>query len=105
MDGEEKGEYQIGFPLVLTEQGFSVGFFFNWAYLVVDELEMERKMTQVLVADKQYQGKYVAFDPKKGKEVIASGLNAGMVIKKAREKGVSVPSVVFIPKENTAYVY
>ena len=30
-------------------------------------------MSQVLVADKRYQGQYVAFDSQKGKEVVAFG--------------------------------
>ena len=62
-------------------------------------------MSKVLVADKKYQGKYIAFNPSGEKKVIASGQNAGTVIKKAREKGVEVPAIVFVPKENTAYIY
>ncbi|MCD4830230.1 MAG: DUF5678 domain-containing protein [Anaerohalosphaeraceae bacterium] len=62
-------------------------------------------MSQVLVADKRYQGKYVAFDPLKGKDVVAFGEDVGDVINKARGKGVGEPAVVFVPKDNTAYIY
>jgi len=34
-------------------------------------------MPQTLVANKKYQGKYVAFDPDKDKTVVAFGRNAG----------------------------
>ena len=63
------------------------------------------KMTQALVADKKYQGKYVAFDPVEGKSVVAFGQSAGTVIKKARKRGVKTPAIVFVPKENVAYIY
>ncbi len=63
------------------------------------------EMSQVLVADKRYQGKYVAYDPRKGKEVVAFGDDVGDVINNAREKGVGEPAIVFVPKDDTAYVY
>ena len=66
-------------------------------------------MTQALVADKKYQGKYVAFDPievkDKSRGVVAFGQDAGTVIKKARDRGVDIPAIVFIPKEDVAYIY
>lgn len=62
-------------------------------------------MSQVLVADKRYQGQYVAFDPQKGKEVVAFGGDVGDVINQAREKGVGEPAIVFVPKDDTAYIY
>ena len=57
------------------------------------------------MADKKYQGKYIAFDPSGEKKLIAFGQNAGTVIKKARASGVEVPAIVFVPKANTAYIY
>ena len=63
------------------------------------------KMSQVLVADKRYQGKYVAFDTKKGKKIVAFGEDVGKVILKASEKCTGTPAIVFVPKEDTAYVY
>lgn len=62
-------------------------------------------MEQVLAANKKYQGKYVAFDPFKDKTVVAFGKNAGMVIKKARERGVDSPAVILVPKENEVHIY
>ena len=62
-------------------------------------------MPQILVTDKRYQGKYVAFDAQKGKKIVAFGEDVGQVIFKAREQGVDTPAIVFVPKEDTAYVY
>lgn len=62
-------------------------------------------MSQALVADKKYQGKYIAFDPAEGKSVVAFGQSAGTVIKKARKRGVKTPAIVFVPKEDVAYIY
>ena len=63
------------------------------------------KNTQVLVTEEKYEGKYVAFDSSKGKKIIASGKNPGKLISKARKLGVSIPSIVFVPKGNAAYIY
>ncbi len=62
-------------------------------------------MTRALVVGQIYQGKYVAFDPEKGKEIIAFGEDVGEVVNIAREKGVVDPAVVFVPKDDVAYVY
>ena len=63
------------------------------------------KNMQVLVTEKKYEGKYVAFNPAKGKKIIASGLDPGAVIRRARGMGVSVPAIVFVPKQGLAYIY
>ncbi len=63
------------------------------------------KNCQTLVTESKYQGKYVAFSPSEGKKVIAYGRNAGAVIEKARKKGVDVPAIVFVPKEDVTYIY
>lgn len=71
-----------------------------------DKYTMEKlDMSQALVANRKYQGKYVAFDDSHDNKIVAYGQNAGVVIEKARQRGVNVPSVVFVPKEDTAYVY
>lgn len=62
-------------------------------------------MSLALVADKKYQGKYIAFNPDEGKKVVAFGRDAGTVIKKARARGVKTPAVIFVPKEDVAYIY
>jgi hypothetical protein len=63
------------------------------------------KNKRVLVTDKKYEGKYVAFNPAKGKKIIASGLDPGVVIRKARRMGVRVPAIVFVPRQDLAYIY
>lgn len=63
------------------------------------------KEDRVLVTDQKYQGKYVAFNPSEGKKIIASGRDPGAVIQDAREKGVTVPAIVFVPKQGVAYIY
>ena len=60
---------------------------------------------QVLVSEKKYEGKYVAFDASKGKKIVASGRNPGRLIDKVRRMGISVPTIVFVPKHNAAYIY
>ena len=60
---------------------------------------------RVLVNDKKYEGKYVAFDSSKGKKIVASGKNPGTLIEKARKLGVSIPAIVFVAKGNVAYSY
>lgn len=63
------------------------------------------KKIRVLVTDKRYEGKYVAFDTSKGRKIIASGKNPGKLIEKVRKMGVNTPSIVFVPKHNAAYIY
>lgn len=63
------------------------------------------KNNRVLVTERQYEGKYVAFNPSEGKKIIASGRNPGKLIDKVRRMGVSVPSIVFVPKHNATYIY
>lgn len=57
-----------------------------------------------LVTAKKYQGKYVAFDPTKGKIIIAYGKNVSTVIKKARERGVECPAIAFVREEGVTYI-
>ncbi len=63
------------------------------------------KNKQVLVTEKKYEGKYVAFDASAGKKIVASGRNPGRLIDKVRRMGISVPTIVFVPKHNAAYIY
>ena len=49
---------------------------------------------------------YVAFDPEKGSgNIIASGDNVGDVIDSARNKGVDIPAIIFVPQEGVTYIY
>ena len=54
---------------------------------------------------KKDAGKYIAFNPSTGKKVIASGPNPATVIKKARQQGVDIPAIVFVPKKGTTFLY
>ena len=63
-----------------------------------------RKNIQPLVIDSKYEGKYVAFGVS-GKDVIVSGKNPGTVIKKARERGIASPAIVFVPEKDVTCVY
>ena len=65
----------------------------------------KHKKADALVAEPKYEGKYVAFDPSVGKEVIASGKDPGDVIARARKRGVKVPAIVFVPKNGVTYIY
>lgn len=58
-----------------------------------------------LLIQKGYEGKYIALTASNGGEVVASGRNAGTVIRKARKLGVDVPAIVFVPKKDVAYAY
>ena len=61
--------------------------------------------TEGLVVDVKYEGKYVAFDPAVGQEVIAFGRNAGAVVARARKLGVEVPAIIFVPRRNEPLIY
>ena len=63
-----------------------------------------KKQAKALVSDAKYGGKYVAFGVG-GKDIIASGKNPGTVIKKARDKGVASPAIVFVPEKGVTCVY
>ena len=54
---------------------------------------------------KKSEAKYVAFGPEGFKKQIASGNNVGKVIDSARQKGIKVPTIMFVPKEGTTYIY
>lgn len=61
--------------------------------------------TEGLVVDAKYEGKHVAFDPSAGTEVIASGKNAGVVVARARKRGVEVPAIIFVPKSDEPSIF
>lgn len=63
------------------------------------------KKVPTLLGEAQYHGKYVAIDSSRNNEVIASGTDVGKVIEKARAKGFKVPSIVFVPEKDVAYIY
>ena len=63
-----------------------------------------KKQVNALASDAKYEGKYVAFGVG-GKDIIASGKNPGTVVKKARNKGIASPAIVFVPKKGVTCVY
>ena len=64
------------------------------------------KKSQILVMDKKYQGKYVAFNSlRRNRTIVATGKNAGRVVAAARRKGISEPVIVFVPYQDVAYLY
>jgi hypothetical protein len=64
-----------------------------------------KKNVRALITQAGYEGQYVAFDPAKGRKIIASDCDAGVVIDKARKLGVAVPAVVFVPRRDVTYIY
>ena len=59
------------------------------------------------VKDRQpnYEGQYIVLSSSGDKKVIASGPKMGPVLAEAREKGETTPTIVFVPKRNTAYFF
>lgn len=69
---------------------------------------MNRKTSKrqgALVAGAKYAGRYVVFGSAKSSKVIASGASPAKLIKKARDKGIAVPAIVFVPKKNVICAY
>jgi hypothetical protein len=60
---------------------------------------------QALVVDKKYEGKYVALASFADSTVIAFGDDPSEVLAESRKKGAETPVVVFITKDDTAYIY
>ena len=65
----------------------------------------DRKKAGALVTGKEYQGKYVAFGGIGSSKIIASGRSVNSVTQRARKQGVEVPVIVFVPKDDTSYIY
>jgi hypothetical protein len=69
---------------------------------------MNRKTSKrqgALIAGSKYAGRYVVFGSAKSNKVIASGTNPAKLIKKARDKGISVPAIAFVPRKNIICAY
>jgi hypothetical protein len=60
---------------------------------------------QILVKNKRYKGNYVAFKSFNDRKVVASGKNPSDVLNKSRKKGAKTPVLVFVNKDDTAYIY
>ena len=53
----------------------------------------------------KYRGNFVATKSFKDKEIISYGHNPTKVLKEANEKGVEEPVIMYVPKENMAFIY
>lgn len=60
---------------------------------------------QILVSGKKYRGKYVALNSFNSQKVVASGVEPVDVVKKAEEKGVKSPVIVFVPEKKLTHIY
>ena len=58
-----------------------------------------------LVTKSEYEGEYVAFEGAESKKIVAHGSNPATVIKNARNQGIDVPAIVFVPKKDVTYIY
>jgi hypothetical protein len=74
----------------------------RWAYTMAKT--NDQKPADLLV-DAKYEGKYVAFDPSAGSEIIAAGRNAGAVVARARKLGVQIPAIIFVPRGDEPLIY
>lgn len=61
--------------------------------------------SQVLVSEKKYHGKYVALSSFSNGRVMASGKAPEEVHRRAKEKGVKSPVIVFVPEKNLINIY
>ncbi|MGD0077997.1 MAG: DUF5678 domain-containing protein [Sedimentisphaerales bacterium] len=61
--------------------------------------------SKVLIAEKEYEGKYVALRSMAERSVIASGDNPEFVAEEARKKGVHDPVIFFVPSRDITQVY
>jgi hypothetical protein len=60
---------------------------------------------QITNHEHKVEGKYIAFDPAGKGQIIASGEHSGVVVRRARDAGVEVPVILFVPKKDAAYLY
>ena len=58
-----------------------------------------------LVSGAEYEGLYVVLESGSSDKIIASGTDPGELIREARERGIAVPAIVYVPKRDVIYVY
>ncbi len=69
---------------------------------------MGRKISKkqgALVSNAKYAGRYVVFESAESSKIIASGTSPSKLIKQARDKGIAVPAIVFVPRKNAIFAY
>ncbi|MDD2703451.1 MAG: DUF5678 domain-containing protein [Candidatus Omnitrophica bacterium] len=62
-------------------------------------------MTQVLIKDKKYTGKFVAIKNARKPVIVSSGKDPQSVYKKALRCGCSEPVIFFVPEKNAGQTY
>jgi len=62
-------------------------------------------VSQVLVNQKKYLGKYVALESFSVNKVVASGNDPATVMSRAKEKGIDTAVLLFVPEKPMACVY
>ena len=55
---------------------------------------------KTLVKGSRYIGKYVAMKSCNERTILASGEDRAAVVRRAQDKGVESPLIIFVPKEN-----
>jgi hypothetical protein len=65
----------------------------------------EKRGTGILVADRKYEGKYVALKSFTDNTVLCFGDDPVDVMKRARTGRTEEPVIVFIPEHNTSHIY
>ena len=59
----------------------------------------------ILVKDKKYGGKYVAFRDFKDRKIVSYGKKVKDVYDKAVKKGFSNPVILYVPPKNTTFCF
>ncbi len=62
-------------------------------------------MTQVLIKDDKYTGKFVAIRDPRSPRIVSSGKDPQSVYRKALRSGCSAPVIFFVPEKNPDQTY
>ncbi len=58
-----------------------------------------------LVPGAEYEGLYIVFESGSSDKIIASGTEPGELVREARQKGIDVPAIVYVPKRDVICAY
>ena len=83
---------------------FDLFFGRNLLYFISMKRKTSKRQSALIVGAK-YAGRYVVFGSAKSNKVSASGASPAKLIKKARNKGIAVPAIVFVPRKNVICTY
>ena len=84
--------------------------FFGVAFASIEarRIEMAKGVNQsrhVIIAEKGYEGKFVALPSFNDRKVVASGKDPFRVAAEAEKLGYKSPLVLFVPKKNTVNIF